>query len=388
MNITEVVTYTIPQSRLREELSVCNVLFATLVILIHLLAEPIEQLSKEGISYFIAVGLWRLSSFVVQGYFFLSGTKLFLGGPPVKSAPLHTRESDDKFVIFNKFIYHLRPWCTFYGGRLRRVVIPYLCIFTIFILYFTTIGEPPPTPSALLYNFITGKLCGHFYYVILICQFYLLMPLWQRLIRKSHPVFLLPAAMLVTIMCKIYLPSLVELITGRSFSDNGLIFTSYLFYFIAGAAIGPVYDRFRVFLQEHRKSLLHGFILLGLSNWILYWLMSRGYFYLPWLELFHMLYCLYAIPTSLSLACYFREARFLRTKLFVIFDKWSYHIYLLHPLVIFVTSSVLHKFNISRQIFRFPILTICTYGSMFLFCLIAERIRKPFSPSKHKMSIK
>ncbi len=377
MNITEVVTYTIPHSRRREELSVCNVLYAILVILIHLLAEPIEQLSKDHILYFLAVGFWRLSSFVVQGYFFLSGTKLFLGGPPVRQeSSVKIRDLAEKTAISNKFHHILKTWCSFYWGRIRRVVLPYLCIFTVFILYFSTIGTFNITPGNLLYNFVTGKLCGHFYYVILICQFYLLMPLWQRVIRRTPPMFLLPVAMLMTIMCKIYMPSLVELITGKAFEDNGLLFTSYLFYFLAGAAIGPVYDRFRVFLQEHHSSLLCGFLCIGLTNWVLFWLMSRGYFYLPWLELFHMLYCLYAIPATLSLACHFREAKLFHTTIFVNLDKWSYHIYLLHPLAIFITSSFLSRFNITRQIIRFPFIAICTYGSMIFFSFIAGKWKK------------
>ncbi len=383
MNITEVVTYTIPQSRRREELSVCNVLFATLVILIHLLAEPVEQLAKDGLPYFLSVGLWRLSSFVVQGYFFLSGAKLFLGGPPVKPKTASViRDSDKNSSIFYKIRNTLLPWGTFYWARFRRVVLPYLCIFAIFALYFTTIGAFAPTPTNLLRNFFSGKLCGHFYYVILICQFYLLMPIWQRLVRKSHPMFLLPTAMLITIMCKIYMPSLIELITGHSFSDNGLLFTSYLFYFLAGAAIGPVYDRFRVFLQEHRRSLLCGWVFLGLTNWLLFYLMRCGYFYLPWLELYHMLYCLYAIPAALSLACYFRDVKLFRSNIFAILDKWSYHVYLLHPLVIFIFSGILNKINVTRQLLRFPCLVVLTYLSMVLFCIVAEQCKKHFHSDK------
>ncbi len=377
MNITEIITYTLPHTRRREELSICNVFYAILVILIHLLAEPVSQFDKGSVAYLVSSFLWRISSFVVQGYFFMSGTKLFLGGSPVskKSPPKH-RDSAQKVSIFTKIQVHLSPWCRFYGSRLRRVVVPYVVIYCLFALYLTLTGAIEPTITNLVAGFFTGKLCGHFYYVILICQFYLLMPLWQHLVRKSHPAFLLPVAMLVTILCKIYMPSIVELVTKQPFDDNGLLFTSYLFYFIAGAAIGPVYDRFRVFLAEKQKSLVVGWTFLGVTDWLLFWLMSKGVFYLPWLELYHMLYCLYAIPATLSLAAHFRSFPFFQSKLFSTLDRWSYHVYLLHPLFIFLFTSFLNRTGVTSLTLRFLLLLLLVYGTMILFCLLYEKCRK------------
>ena len=340
MNITEIVTYTVPpQSRRREELSVCNVFFALLVIFIHTIAEPVDGYDRDSLLYFISLGLWRLSSFVVQGYFFLSGVKLFLN---------HRRE----------------PAGRFYLDRLKRVVLPYAAVFCLFALYFTLTGTVQFTPASFFTGLFTGKICGHFYYVILIVQFYLLTPLWQKVIRKTEPVLGCITALLVMVICKIYMPDLLQFLTGRPFTENGLLFTSYLFYFIAGTYCGLAYDRFRILLDRYRTSLLVTWGILGVIDWIFLWMQYRGVYYAPWLELFHVLYCIYAILGCLSLGYLWREKKLFSGKFFRLADKWSYHVYLLHPLVILLADSLFYRFGIHSLSLRFLFRTLLVYGSM------------------------
>lgn len=355
MNITEIVTYTVPpQSRRREELSVCNVFFAVLVILIHIIAEPADGFSKDSLPYFLALGVWRLSSFVVQGYFFLSGVRLFLSGK---------KESAGRFYL----------------GRLRRVVLPYLAACCLFSLYALLTGTMELTPAAFLISLFTGRLCGHFYYVILIVQFYLLTPLWQKVIRKTDPMLGCLTALLVMSICKIYMPSLLEFLTGSPFTENNLLFTSYLFYFIAGTYCGMAYDRLRIFVDRYRISLLVTWGILGIINWIFLWMQYRGIYYAPWLELFHVLYCIYAILGSLSLGYLWREKKLFQAKFFRLADKWSYHVYLLHPLVIFMGDSMFNKLGLQSLTLRFGLRVVMVYGIMAVVVLLLGKL-----PQKHK----
>ena len=340
MNITEIVTYTLPpQNRRREELSVCNVFFCLLVLFIHTIAEPVDGFAKDSLLYFIAVGLWRLSSFVVQGYFFLSGVKLFMSG---------RRE----------------PIGTFYAGRFRRVVLPYIAVFCLFALYFYMTGAMTFTPASFFRDLFTGKLCGHFSYVILICQFYLLMPVWRLMVKNTSLLLGLPVSLLVMVLCKLYLPDVISLVTGTPFTDNGLLFTSYLFYFTAGAYCGTVYDRFRIFLDRYRSSLLSGWACLAAVNWIFIWLNGRGIYYAPWLELFHVLYCIYAILGCLSLGYLQRDNKIFRSALFRAADRWSYHVYLIHPLVIFAGNSLFYRLGLTSLSLRFVLRAVLVYGVM------------------------
>ena len=55
------------------ELSYLNLLLCLLVIFIHVSAEPVSRLNRDSLQYLVVVVPWRLSAFVVQGFFFLSG---------------------------------------------------------------------------------------------------------------------------------------------------------------------------------------------------------------------------------------------------------------------------------------------------------------------------
>ena len=342
MNITEVVTYTItPGKTRREELSICNVFFCVLVLFIHTIAEPVDTYLRDSVPYFLAVGFWRLSSFVVQGYFFISGARLFLSS---------RRQSIGAFWL----------------GRIRRVVLPYIAVFCLFALYFTLTDAVSLTPASFFSNLVTGKLCGHFYYVILICQFYLLMPLWKWIVRKTDPMLGMLSSLTIMILCKLYLPDVIALVTGIPFADNGLLFTSYLFYFLAGAWCAGCYDRFRIFLDRYRLSLCVTWGVFAAINWIFIWLNGRGIYYAPWLEIFHVLYCIYAILACLSLAFLWQEKKIFRSALFRAADKWSYHVYLIHPLVIFLGNSLFWQMGLTSITLRFGLRAVFVYGSMLL----------------------
>jgi len=342
MNITEVVSYTLapPESRRKEELSFCNVLFCLLVILIHTLAEGITGYDRSGALYFLAVGPWRLSSFVVQGFLFLSGVKLFLHGGKQETT------------------------VSFYRSRLTRVVLPYALAFCLFAMYFLGTGTQPLSPLSLLRDFFTGGLCGHFYFVSIICQFYLLMPFWRRMIRGGRILPGMLLSLLLTVMSKLYLPGILSLLTGVPFVYDSILFSNYLFYFVAGAWCGTVYDRFRLYLLDSRRAILITWAVLGVINWIFIYLNGRGIYYAPWLELFHMLYCIYAILGCLSLGHLLRSKPLLRTQLFRDFDKWSYQVYLLHPLVIFAAGGLFDRLGIHSLSLRLLLRTFLVYGSM------------------------
>ncbi|MBQ8696424.1 MAG: acyltransferase family protein, partial [Clostridia bacterium] len=62
----------------KNEISYLNILFCIIVIFIHACSEPMQQYQLNSLPYYLTLSLYRLSSFVVQGFIFLSGVKLFL----------------------------------------------------------------------------------------------------------------------------------------------------------------------------------------------------------------------------------------------------------------------------------------------------------------------
>jgi len=273
-------------------------------------------------------------------------------------------------------------------NRIRRVVIPYLIACFIFVLYFHI--SCMQTFSLLSWgkNIFTGKLNSHFYFVIVICQFYLLMPLWRRIVSKQNLMLALPVSLLVMILCKLYLPGVITLVSGTDFLYNDRLFTTYLFYFLAGCFCGSVYDRFTLFLRTNFGSLLTGFIITGLVNCLFMALHGVGIYRAPWLELFHILYCIYAILFTLSLALKWQNLTFWKTALFRAWDKHAYLVYLLHPLAIFLCNDTLFHYGIISISGRLVVRTVFVYGIMVLLVLAAEKIVKTTKRMKTRSSNK
>ena len=89
------------QKRL-SELSYMNLFYCVLVVFIHVSSEPVTTLERSSLQYFAVMIPWRLSAFVVQGFIFLSGVKLFL----------NMREPFDTVAF----------WCK----RVKSIILPYI----------------------------------------------------------------------------------------------------------------------------------------------------------------------------------------------------------------------------------------------------------------------
>ena len=161
------------------ELSVLNVILALLVIFIHISSNPVSVLDKTQLPYMIVLTLWRLSQFVVQGFIFLSGLKMFLN------------KGDD----FN--------YKKFYVSRFKNIVIPYILWVIIYYVYFWHHGYFLPDQnhaSELAKYVLKGNLVSHFYFVVTIVQFYALAPVWVFVARKTKPVLSIAASLVITVI--------------------------------------------------------------------------------------------------------------------------------------------------------------------------------------------
>jgi fucose 4-O-acetylase-like acetyltransferase len=147
----------------KDELSYLNILFCLLVIFVHVSSNPITTLSKSSWQYAVVFFPWRLSAFVVQGFLFLSGLKLFLNHP-------------------NGFNYK-----SLYSSRLKSILIPYIIWNVIYYIYFVRKCYFGFDLKDLLVYMCNGTLVSPFYFVVILFQFYILAPLWRRMVDSGTP---------------------------------------------------------------------------------------------------------------------------------------------------------------------------------------------------------
>ena len=98
----------------RNEISYMNVFLCLIVVFIHISGEPVSKLDKNSIGYALFMIPWRLSAFVVQGFIFLSGLKMFLNSGKKKNFSCKK----------------------YYAARLKKIVLPYVIMVVVFYLYF------------------------------------------------------------------------------------------------------------------------------------------------------------------------------------------------------------------------------------------------------------
>ena len=192
-------------------LSYLNLLFCLTVVFIHVSSEPVTALDRHSFAYYAVMIPWRLSSYVVQGFLFLSGVKLCFDGK-------------DKLER-----------SAFWRRRIQSVVIPYLLWNLLYYCYFVHNGYFPFRLSDLAGYTLRGDLVSPFYFVVVIVQFYLLAPLFVRLTAKCRPAPLLAASfVLMLALWKGTVPLLRTLGICGSFAYMDRVFVTYLFYFVLG----------------------------------------------------------------------------------------------------------------------------------------------------------
>lgn len=338
----------------KHELTMASLLYMLLVIFIHIASECVTGYRTDSLPFAVMCSAHRMSSFVVQGFLFLSGVKLFL-----------PRKND-------MFSYR-----KFYLSRAKRVVLPYLLVFALFCVYFVLTGRLGFDLPYFLRECLTGGLVGHFYYVAIMCQFYLLIPLWRFTAERCSMVLTCFVSLLTMLICRVHLPEVVQLLTGYELTLNSRLFTTFLFYFVCGIFCGKHYDRFAEFLQNHRREITILFAVTGIIDCILIWVIRNGVYYPTWADDFHVLYCTAAILFTLSVSKMFveRHPKFAGISFIRHLSNASYNVYLIHPLFIFLTDSLLDRAGIRSLTGRFILRALAVYTVTLGICVLWEALK-------------
>ena len=330
-----------------------NVLFCLLVIFIHVISYPVSAFAPGTVKYTAAMLPWRLASFVVQGFVFLSGLKLFLNGKDKKS------------------------YFSYLKGRMRGIVLPYAVCYAAYYVYYMIRYDYPADALFFVRHFFVGSLVCHMYFIPMIFQFDLLFPLWKRLIEKVSGVVLVPFVVVLTMVLEGYLPiMLTSVFPSVNFAYNDRMFTTYLSYWLIGCYVGKHYEAFGEILKKNFKALsvIYAFVTLLCAAFS--YLAFNQLAYVPYMNIWHSLYCLTTIVFLLGLAQKKSDLLWGRFPFFVSVDRASFYIYLWHMLVLLLTNDVLDYCGIAAQMPGFLIRCITVYGITIPACVLYQKLKK------------
>lgn len=325
------------------ELSFLNILFCVLVILIHVTSTPVTWLSKDSWQCCVFFVPWRLSAFVVQGFIFLSGLKLCL------------TEKKTSYLSY----------CL---SKFKRIVLPYIFAIIVFYVFFVWRRYFPSNPKEIFGYIVRGDLVAHFYFVIVIVQFYLLKPLWEAMTKY------VPAKVAVILSVPIlFLTKYIFL--EETYGDR--IFTSYLTYWVLGCYAGKYFEEFSSHIRKYKKAYIATFFVVAIVESVvshMHYLGDGARI----VEEVHFVYCIFAILAMFAISQMFGE-KVMRIKVLSRVDSASYYIYLLHPVFVFMTDEVLRKVGIKDIGTGFVIRATVTYVSSLILAItytkIMERIK-------------
>ena len=319
-----------------------NVFFAMLVIFIHVSSSPVTTLAKDGFAYVFVMTLWRFSGFAVPGFLFLSSLKMFVN-------------------MKENFSYK-----KFYKSRFFKIVLPYVFWVIVFYVYFYLRGYFPENQNhfkSLSENILLGNLVAHFYFIVVIVQFYLLAPLWIFIKNHVNKTLALAVSFLIMILSQ-YIPKFFADF-NITFIYNDRLFTTYIFYWVLGIYAGANYEGFKNMLKSKTALfavLFAAFLILDTRN---YYLSSVG-ISVKYIELVRKLYCISAIMFFYGLSL--KDEKTHNNKIIKAIDNASYYIYLSHCLFIFEIDRIMQNANITKVRFTYPIRFIFVYAVCILMC--------------------
>ncbi len=293
-----------------QEISFVNIVLCLLVMWIHICSVAIVGLPKESMAFLSIYVPWRLSAFVVQAFLFLSALKLFLSKKEVK--------------------YH-----TFLWGRCKKIGLSYVMAVLVSYMGLINLEYYVFDGKFLLHSLFVGDMIAPFYFVVIIFQFYILLPVWKWVIEH----FPMCAVIVVAVICNRiflgYLPQIISIISPDTvFAYNDRIFTSYLIYWILGCYAGKYYDCFLQKIKQYGVWICVCFVVTAVVNVFLSYGMMNAYFKIGFLEDVHMIYVLSAI-LFLFWVAEMGGKKCMRFSLCKGMDGLSFYLYLYHGILLY-----------------------------------------------------
>ena len=158
-----------------EELNYFNAISCLAVILIHVLSYSVVALQKQSWQFAAVFFPWQIAAYVVPAFLFCGAVKL----------SFQINESK------------LPSWPVYMKRRIQKVYLPYVLATVVYFLVFGIFGKLGLSLRQLLHYLLVGDVSAPLYYIIVVMQFYLLLPLWKWLVQKIPASIALPAAAMI-----------------------------------------------------------------------------------------------------------------------------------------------------------------------------------------------
>lgn len=338
------------QKERRKEISCLNTLFCIFVIFIHIISYAVGGFDFGTLKYNAVMFPWRMVSVVVPGFIMLSGIKVFLTGK-------------DEMPYF-KYIL----------SRIKGIILPYTVCFVCYYLFYMVAYGYKPDIKFIFDVYIHGSLACHFYFIPLLFQFDILMPLWKRLINRVNPVIVIPFAFLLTSLFAVYYPGMVSIISPENpFVYNDRFFMTYLCYWITGCYIGKYYEEFCKMLKDNFKAIciIFGIVFAMFFN---YTYLAFNYItYIPFMNYVHDLYTISVILFLYAILLKFPPKL---PKFISAIDRASFDIYLWHMIFVLIADHIISDLAITAQLPAFGIRFVFAYGITIPCCILFGHIKK------------
>ncbi len=342
---------TISQRKIKYELTYMNIFCAMLVIFIHCASVLIGETDKSIKVFNMIFTPWRFSTFVVPAFIFLSGVKMFL--------------SDKKINYFR-----------FYLGRITRVILPYILWVTIFYIYFVNHEYFDFSWGDLCHAWYRGDLVGHFYFVIIIAQFYILMPVWSFVLRRLDAGIGIVFSVLISVVLGYNLTYIWEIVfPGSAFPYEDIVFTKYLVYWVCGCYVGMNYEKFKHAVLHNKIFITLLFAVSGILDISLAY-KTYGVTAL-WMDNVHLMYCASAILFFFMIFAWISGGKEKISRFTKALDSQCYNIYLSHCLVVIsLNDYLLVEKGMTDVVQRFWYVTAAAYIVTILFWLLWRCIKR------------
>lgn len=172
------------------------------------------------------------------------------------------------FVLVHRYRGGRLAATPFWRRRFLLVGVPYVVWSIIYTVLSLTGGPIPPGEIArrLAVNLVTGAACYHLYFLLVSMQFYLLFPLFLRLLRATRGRHGRLLAVSAAIQLAINTGLHIEAPTGLTASVlpyAGAFVGSYPFYLVLGGVAALHRDQVEGWIRTHRPVVLGALLVSG-----------------------------------------------------------------------------------------------------------------------------
>jgi len=186
-------------------------------------------------------------------------------------------------------------------------------------------------------------------------------------------------ALMVTVIFGKYFTHTVSVLgNGYVFRYNDRIFTTYLFYWIAGCFAGLYYEDFKGLIMGNRGYIAVMFIITAVINAVFSYMNLSGIRQIYFLEDMHTLYCTMSILFVFVLGLMYKEKADKTKKVLSVVDRSTFGIYLCHILIINIINELIPLFGITSISGRYIVRIAVTYTLAIGLCTAFRILQDSF----------